>query len=91
LSLGKGRIRQPLHPKLGCSWNATEFTNKSCVALKKVFLPVGSIPRIWSVASLAYGIAPTRPELTEHMADFKEYMRIDYTPGGWYRSDPATE
>ena len=25
------------------------------------------------------------PELTEHMADFKEYMRIEYTPGAWYR------
>ena len=30
-------------------------------------------------------------ELTAHMADFKHHMRIDYTPGGWYRSDePAS-
>ena len=29
----------------------------------------------------------TVQELVDHMADFKDYMRIDYTPGGWYRSD----
>lgn len=28
----------------------------------------------------------TVQELIDHMADFKDYMRIDYTPGGWYRS-----
>jgi hypothetical protein len=31
----------------------------------------------------------TVEELIEHMADFKQYMRIDYTPGGRYRSDEA--
>jgi hypothetical protein len=29
----------------------------------------------------------TIDELREHMADFKQNMRIDYTPGGWYRPD----
>ncbi|MBI3050733.1 MAG: hypothetical protein HYY76_20780 [Acidobacteria bacterium] len=32
----------------------------------------------------------TIEELTEHMADFKQYMRIDYTPGGWYRPEQPT-
>jgi len=25
-------------------------------------------------------------ELTHYMADFKAYMNVEYTPGGWYRS-----
>lgn len=29
----------------------------------------------------------TVQELIDHMADFKDYTRIDYTRGGWYRSD----
>lgn len=29
----------------------------------------------------------TLDELREHMADFKQYMRIDLTRGGWYRPD----
>jgi hypothetical protein len=29
----------------------------------------------------------TVEELIDHMADFKSYMRVDNTPGGWYRSD----
>jgi hypothetical protein len=31
--------------------------------------------------------AVTVQELLDHMADFKDDMRIDCTPGGWYRSD----
>jgi hypothetical protein len=23
-------------------------------------------------------------EVTQHMADFKTYLRVDITPGGWY-------
>jgi len=26
-------------------------------------------------------------ELVEHMADFKAYLEIEYTPGGWYPGD----
>jgi len=25
-------------------------------------------------------------ELIQHMADFKAYMDVEYSPGGWYRS-----
>jgi hypothetical protein len=29
----------------------------------------------------------TVQEVRDHMADFKGYMQIDYTRGGWYRSE----
>ena len=56
---------------------------------KRDYLVLGTLDvKTWR-RGLAGGV--TVPELTGRMADFKEYMRIDYTPGSWYRNDPATD
>jgi hypothetical protein len=39
-----------------------------------------------TVESFAKELIPVN-ELTAHMADFRHYMRIYYTPDGWHRSD----
>jgi hypothetical protein len=53
-------------------------------AQKQEYLVLGTLEiRTWR-RGLHHGV--TVDELTEHMADFKHYMRIDYTPGGWHRS-----
>jgi hypothetical protein len=40
------------------------------------------VPRVWR-AGLTRGVA--QEAVRASMADFKQYMRIDVTPGGWYR------
>jgi hypothetical protein len=40
-------------------------------------------PGVWR-RRLSGGVA--LDELVQYMADFKAYLRVDYTPGGWYRS-----
>lgn len=48
------------------------------------YLVLGTVePKVWR-RGLSGGV--TVDELIRHMADFKAYMRIDYTPGGWSRS-----
>lgn len=44
--------------------------------------------RVWR-SGMARGV--TLDEVKESMADFKEYLRIEVTPGGWFRDghDPA--
>ncbi|OFW33060.1 MAG: hypothetical protein A3G76_12460 [Acidobacteria bacterium RIFCSPLOWO2_12_FULL_65_11] len=39
-------------------------------------------PRVWR-AGLARGV--TLEAVRASMADFKQYMRVEVTPGGWYR------
>jgi hypothetical protein len=52
---------------------------------KREYLVLGTLEiRTWR-RGLSGGV--TVEELTDHMSDFKDYMRIDYTPAGWYRSD----
>lgn len=52
---------------------------------KREFLVLGTLgTKTWR-RGLSGSVAVQ--ELIDHMADFKYYMRIDYTPGGWYRSD----
>lgn len=56
---------------------------------KQEYLILGTLGvRTWR-RGLSSGVIVS--ELTERTADFKEYMRIDYAPGGWYRKDPATD
>lgn len=50
------------------------------------FFVLGTVARPAWRAGLAGGA--TLGEVRARMADFKEYMRVDFTPGGWY---PATE
>lgn len=51
---------------------------------KNNYLVLGTVEsRTWR-RGVSVGV--TLDELIEHMADFRNYMRIDYTPGGWYRS-----
>ena len=52
---------------------------------KREYLVLGTLEMKTWRRGLSGGV--TVEELIEHMADFKHYMRIDYTPGGWYRSD----
>jgi hypothetical protein len=56
---------------------------------KREYLILGTLDvKTWR-RGLSGGV--TVNELTTHMADFNHYLRIDYTPGGWYRSDePAS-
>ncbi len=45
-------------------------------------------PRVWR-AGLARGV--TLEAVRTSMADFKQYMRVDVTPGGWYRDAEAPD
>ena len=52
------------------------------VGAKLDYLVLGTVdPRVWRRGSSA-GVSVD--ELTQHMADFKAYMNIEYTPGGWH-------
>jgi hypothetical protein len=46
------------------------------------------VPRVWR-AGLTRGV--TLEAVRASMADFKQYMRIDVTPGGWYRNAEAAD
>ena len=51
---------------------------------KPKYLVLGTVdPRVWR-RGLSAAVAVD--ELIQHMADFKAYMNIEYTPAGWYRS-----
>lgn len=53
------------------------------------YLVLGTVEsRAWR-RGVSVGV--TLDDLIHHMADFKEYMRIDYTPGGWHRSRTAAD
>jgi len=48
------------------------------------YLVVGTVnPRVWR-RGLSVGVM--MDELIQHMADFKAYRDLKYSPGGWYRS-----
>ena len=49
---------------------------------KREYLVLGTL----GTKSWRHGLSGvvTVPELLDHMADFKDYLRIDYTPAGWY-------
>lgn len=52
-------------------------------AARREYLVLGTLEsRTWR-RGFCGGV--TVEELVDHMADFKAYMRIDDTPGGWYR------
>ena len=54
------------------------------IATKPKYLVLGTVdPRVWR-RGLSDGVVVD--ELTQYMADFKAYMNVEYTPGGWYRS-----
>ncbi len=49
------------------------------------YLVLGTVDlRLWR-KGLSGGVSVD--ELVEQMADFKAYLQIEYTPGGWYRGD----
>ena len=49
---------------------------------KPGFFVLGTVERrVWR-AGLAGGVELA--EVRRHMADFKAYMRVDFTPAGWY-------
>lgn len=49
------------------------------------YLVLGTVAaRVWRVG-IARGVS--LETVKESMADFKEYLRVDVTPGGWYRED----
>jgi hypothetical protein len=50
----------------------------------RAYLVLGTLDMKTWRRGLSGGI--TVEALREHMADFKEYVRIDYTPGDWDRS-----
>ncbi|MDA1313513.1 MAG: hypothetical protein O2968_09285 [Acidobacteria bacterium] len=53
-------------------------------AAKPTYLVLGTVdPRAWR-RGLSAGA--TVDELIQCMADFKDHVRIEYTPGGWQRS-----
>jgi hypothetical protein len=53
------------------------------------YVVLGTVaPRVWR-AGLASGIA--LEAVRTSMADFKQYMRVDVTPGGWCRDADATD
>lgn len=53
-------------------------------AAKPEYLVLGTVdPRLWR-RGLSGSVVVD--ELIEHMADFKAYISIEYTPGGWYPS-----
>ena len=54
------------------------------VAAKPKYLVLGTVdPRVWR-RGLSGSVVVD--ELIQHMADFKAYMTVEYTPGGWHRS-----
>lgn len=54
------------------------------IATKPKYLVLGTVdPQMWR-RGLSDGVMVD--ELTQYMADFKAYMNVEYTPGGWYRS-----
>ena len=56
---------------------------------KREYLILGTLDAKTWRRGLSGGV--TVNELTTRLADFKHYLRIDCTPGGWYRSDePAS-
>lgn len=53
-------------------------------ATKPKYLVLGTVdPQVWR-RGLSHGVV--LDELIQDMADFKAYMNVEYTPGGWYRS-----
>lgn len=58
-------------------------------AVKREYVVLGTVEsRIWRRGfSGDLGV----DELITQMADFKAYMRIDCTPGGWFRSSESTD
>ncbi len=54
------------------------------VVSKPKYLVLGTVdPRVWRRGASA-GLEVD--ELTQHMSDFRAYLNIEYTPGGWYPS-----
>ena len=54
------------------------------IVTKPKYLVLGTVdPRAWR-RGLSDGVVVD--ELIQYMADFKAYMNVEYTPGGWYRS-----
>lgn len=54
------------------------------VAAKPQYLVLGTVnPRVWRRGLSARVMVD---ELIEQMADFKAYVNVEYTPGGWYPS-----
>ena len=54
------------------------------VVTQPQYLVVGTVnPRVWRRGLSADVMID---ELIQHMADFKAYMDLKYSPGGWYRS-----
>ena len=54
------------------------------IATKPKYLVLGTVDsQVWR-RGLSDGVVVD--ELTQYMADFKAYMNVEYTPGGWYRS-----
>ena len=46
------------------------------------YLVLGTVePRVWR-RGLHHSVSID--EVIEHMADFKTYLQVDFTPGGWY-------
>jgi hypothetical protein len=53
-------------------------------AVKPKYFVLGTVdPRVWR-RGMSAGVMVD--ELIQHMADFKAYMDVEYSPGGWYRS-----
>lgn len=51
-------------------------------ARKPAYLILGTVePRVWR-RGLSGGVS--LDDVREHMADFKRYVRVDFTPGWWY-------
>lgn len=52
------------------------------VAGKPKYLILGTVePRVWR-GGVAGGIS--LDAMVQHMSDFKAYMKVEFTPGGWY-------
>lgn len=65
------------------------FGNERVKPDKREYLVLGTVEsRTWR-RGVSVGV--TVDEVVDHMADFKEYRRINFTPGGWHRASAATD
>lgn len=59
------------------------FVDEGATSTTREYLVLGTLDNLSG--------SVTVEEVINRMADFKDYMRIDYTPGGWHRSSTATD